>query len=85
MDFDGSRWQVRVRCRKDRPVSIRNFHNLARPDNMDNQAPLRYVGHVGSDRSRDPIRRNEVRSRRDQQAKEAATVSGRLSPSVTET
>lgn len=26
-------------------VSIRDLHNLTRPDNTDNQAPLRYAGH----------------------------------------
>lgn len=30
---------------KDSPVSITDHHNLARPDNMDNQAALRYVAH----------------------------------------
>jgi len=68
---------------KNGPVSIRDLHNLTRPDNTDNQAFLRYAGHrvrlVG------PRIRFEVRSRRDPQPKEAATVSSRLSPSVTET
>lgn len=71
---------------KNDPVSIRDLHNLTQPDNTDNQAALRYAGHrvrlVGP---RDPIRRDEVRSRRDPQPKEAATVSSRLLPSVTET
>lgn len=30
---------------KNGPVSIRDLHNLTRPDNTDNQAPLRYAGH----------------------------------------
>lgn len=34
----------RVPKTKDSPVSITDLHNLARPDNTDNQAPLRYVG-----------------------------------------
>lgn len=68
---------------KNGPVSIRDLHNLTRPDNTDNQAPSRYAGPTGW--PRDPIRWDEVRSRRDPQPKEAATVSSRLSPGVTET
>lgn len=33
----------RVPKTKDSTVSITDLHNLARPDNTDNQAPLRYV------------------------------------------
>jgi hypothetical protein len=71
---------------KDGPVSIRDLHNLTPSDNTDNQASLRYAGHrVRPGWPRVSIRWDEVRSRRDPQTKEAATVSSRLSPSVTET
>ena len=39
------------------PVSIRNLHNLTRPDNMDNQAASRYVG-------QQPARVDAIRRRR---------------------
>ncbi|KAL0106819.1 hypothetical protein PUN28_015390 [Cardiocondyla obscurior] len=72
MDLFGVPRKVKT---KSGPVSIRDLHNLTRPDNTDNQASLRYAGHRGSTGCpRDPIRRDEVRSRRDPQSKEAATV-----------
>lgn len=55
---------------RNRLVSITDHHNLARPDNMDNQASFTLRCSLGSGRSRDPIRRDEARSRRDPQSKE---------------